>query len=127
MYDGRTLHAREVIARVKEAFGTRLFDATIPRTIRFAEAPVAGEPILTYAGDSRGAAAYRALAKEVLGIVDNQTSEPAWSGRVVPDDERTEGRETRGSVDLSTNSSTAPDDNSTSSTSAPSIDTEIYR
>jgi chromosome partitioning protein len=86
MYDGRTIHAREVLSRVREAFGTRLFSTTIPRTVRFAEAPVAGEPILTYAGDSKGAQAYRRLAKEVLGIVDDQASDPAGSGRAVPGD-----------------------------------------
>ena len=127
MYDGRTLHAREVISRVREAFGTRLFDATIPRTIRFAEAPVAGEPILTYAGDSRGAAAYRALAREVLGIVDDQKSEPAGSGRAVQNNELAEGRETRGSIDLSTNTQSPSDSSSTTSTSPPTIDSEIYR
>jgi chromosome partitioning protein len=129
MYDGRTLHAREVIARVKEAFGTRLFSSTIPRTIRFAEAPVAGEPILTYAGDSRGAGAYRALAREVLGIVDNQESEPAGSGRAVQDDQLAEGgdTDTRGSIDLSTNTFSAPDSGSTASEDAATVDSEIYR
>ena len=85
MYDGRTLHGREVLARVKDAFGPSLYKTIIRRTIRFAEAPVAGESILTYAEASSGAADYRALAKEVLGIVD-QTSEPAGSGRAVPTD-----------------------------------------
>jgi chromosome partitioning protein len=84
MYDGRTHHSREVLDRVRAAFGARLFKTVVPRTIRFAEAPVAGEPITTYAGDSKGAAAYRSLAKEVLGI-DDQTSEPAGSGRAVPE------------------------------------------
>ncbi len=66
MVDPRTLHTREVLARVKEAFGPRLFETIIRKTIRFAEAPVAGEPILTYAPSSPGAVAYRSLAKEVL-------------------------------------------------------------
>ena len=87
MYDGRTLHGREVLARVKDAFGPYLYKTLIRRTIRFAEAPVAGESILSYAAESRGAADYRALAKEVLGVVDDQTSQPAGSGRAVPDDD----------------------------------------
>ncbi len=87
MFDGRTLHAREVLERVTEAFGDLLFSTKIPRTIRFAEAPVAGETILTYAPTSTGSAAYRSLAKEVLGI-DDQASEPAESGRALPPDER---------------------------------------
>jgi chromosome partitioning protein len=65
MFDGRTLHAREVMERVREAFGDVIYETTIGKTIRFAEAPVAGESILTYAPRSRGAAAYRALATEV--------------------------------------------------------------
>jgi chromosome partitioning protein len=66
MYDARTVHGREVLGRVEEAFGDRVFRTVVSKTIRFAEAPVAGESILTYAGDSPGAAAYRELAKEVL-------------------------------------------------------------
>ncbi|HEX2028341.1 MAG TPA: ParA family protein [Nitriliruptorales bacterium] len=66
MVDTRTLHAREVLERVREAFGDVLFKTAINKTIRFAEAPVAGEPILTYAPRSRGSDAYRDLAREVL-------------------------------------------------------------
>ena len=69
MFDGRTLHGREVLERVKEAFGPRLFDTIVRKTIRFAEAPVAGEPIMTYAPNSTGATAYRNLAKEVIDRV----------------------------------------------------------
>jgi chromosome partitioning protein len=66
MYDSRTVHGREVLGRVEDAFGGRVFKTVIAKTIRFAEAPVAGESILTYAGSSSGAVAYRELAKEVL-------------------------------------------------------------
>ena len=66
MYDARTVHGREVLGRVEDAFGGRVFKTVIAKTIRFAEAPVAGESILTYAGSSSGAVAYRELAKEVL-------------------------------------------------------------
>jgi chromosome partitioning protein len=66
MYDGRTIHAKEVLMRVEEMFGNRLFETVIKKTIRFAEAPVAGEPILSYAPASNGANSYRRLAKEVL-------------------------------------------------------------
>ena len=82
MFDGRTLHGREVLERVRSAFGDSLYKTVIRRTIRFAEAPVAGEPILTYATESKGASDYRSLAKEVLGI-DDQAREPAGSGRAV--------------------------------------------
>ncbi|MFN2586545.1 MAG: ParA family protein [Actinomycetota bacterium] len=77
MYDGRTLHAREVLERVRDAFGDAVFDAVVRKTIRFAEAPVAGEPILRYAPASTGSASYRALAKEVVSRVS--TREPARS------------------------------------------------
>ncbi len=66
MYDGRTLHGREVFARVVEAFGDKVYDTVISRTVRFPETTVAGEPITTWAPTSAGAVAYRALAREVL-------------------------------------------------------------
>jgi chromosome partitioning protein len=66
MYDGRTLHGREVYARVVEAFGDKVYDTVITRTVRFPETTVAGEPITTWAPTSVGAVAYRNLAREVL-------------------------------------------------------------
>jgi chromosome partitioning protein len=77
MYDARTLHGKEVLARVRDAFGRLLFATPIRKTIRFAEAPVVGEPILSYAPGSQGAHAYRDLAKEVMDRVSS--SEPARS------------------------------------------------
>jgi chromosome partitioning protein len=74
MVDTRTLHSKEVLERVREAFGSRLFDTPIRKTVRFAEAPVAGEPILTYAPSSAGATAYRNLAKEVMARVAQSQS-----------------------------------------------------
>jgi chromosome partitioning protein len=66
MYDARTVHGREVFARVVEAFGDTVFDTVITRTVRFPETTVAGEPITTWAPSSSGAKQYRSLAKEVL-------------------------------------------------------------
>ncbi|WP_433872346.1 ParA family protein [Saccharopolyspora sp. CA-218241] len=66
MFDPRTLHSREVMARVVEAFGETVFDAVINRTVRFPETTVAGEPITRWAPRSAGAQAYRALAREVI-------------------------------------------------------------
>lgn len=66
MYDGRTLHGREVFSRVVEAFGDDVFDTVIARTVRFPETTVAGEPITSWAPNSAGATAYRNLAREVL-------------------------------------------------------------
>jgi chromosome partitioning protein len=66
MYDPRTLHSREVLERVVQAFGDRVFHTVIRRTVKFPETTVAGEPITTYATSSPGAEAYRNLAREVL-------------------------------------------------------------
>ena len=74
MVDTRTLHTKEVLARVQEAFGGRLFDTVIRKTVRFAEAPVVGQSILDYAPTSPGATAYRKLAQEVMDRVATRHS-----------------------------------------------------
>ncbi|MBA0128272.1 ParA family protein [Haloechinothrix sp. YIM 98757] len=66
MFDPRTLHSKEVMARVVEAFGETVFDTVINRTVRFAETTVAGEPITKWSPKSNGAHAYRQLAREVI-------------------------------------------------------------
>jgi chromosome partitioning protein len=71
MFDRRTLHSKEVLSTVEDAFGDKLFETVVRKTIRFAEAPVAGQPILSYAPSSHGAAAYRKLAKEVMERVSS--------------------------------------------------------
>lgn len=70
MYDSRTLHAREVVARVHEAFGDVLLHTVIGRTVKFPDATVAAEPITTYAPTHAGAAAYRQLARELVARGD---------------------------------------------------------
>jgi chromosome partitioning protein len=69
MFDPRTLHSKEVRSRVEDAFGKQVFNTVIRKTVRFAEAPVAGEPILSYSPKSLGALAYRELAMEVMNRV----------------------------------------------------------
>ena len=66
MFDSRTVHSREVLARLVEAFDDKVFHTAIARTVRFPETTVAGEPITTFASSSGGAYSYRQLAKEVL-------------------------------------------------------------
>ena len=66
MFDGRTLHSREVMERLVQAWGDTVFHTVIRRTVKFSDATVAGEPITSYASASRGADHYRQLAKEVL-------------------------------------------------------------
>jgi chromosome partitioning protein len=70
MYDPRTLHAREVVARVYEAFGDNLLQTVIGRTVKFPDASVAAEPITTYAPTHAGAHAYRQLARELVARGD---------------------------------------------------------
>ncbi len=64
----RTLHSREVIEITRKVFGgrVRVYDTIIPASVRFKEAPAAGESILRYAPNSDGANAYRLFTKEVL-------------------------------------------------------------
>lgn len=66
MFDRRTRHAREVMDRVVEYFGDKVFDTVITRTVRFPETSVAGEPITSWAPSSQAAKQYRDLAKEVI-------------------------------------------------------------
>jgi chromosome partitioning protein len=66
MYDDRTTLARQVAADLREFFKDEVFQTIIPRSIRLAEAPSFGKPILTYDPRSRGAESYIKLAKEIL-------------------------------------------------------------
>ena len=66
MFDRKTVHSREVLERISEAFPAHVFDTTIARTVRFPETTVAGEPITSYASSSVGAASYRRLAREII-------------------------------------------------------------
>ena len=70
MVDLRTLHAREVLERLQEAFGDKVYDTIIRRTVKFPDASVATEPITTYAPSHQGAQAYRRLAREVISRGD---------------------------------------------------------
>jgi chromosome partitioning protein len=70
MYDPRTLHSREVVGRVVEAFGEQVFHTVIGRTVKFPDASVAAEPITTYASSHAGAYAYRLLARELIARGD---------------------------------------------------------
>ncbi len=66
MYDGRTLHSREVLQTLVDGWGDAVFHTVIRRTVKFSEATVAGEPLTAYASASGGADSYRQLAREVL-------------------------------------------------------------
>ncbi len=66
MFDGRTLHSREVVRSVVDHFGDRVFHTVISRTVKFPDATLAAEPITTYASAHSGANAYRQLARELI-------------------------------------------------------------
>jgi len=66
MFDGRTLHSREVLDRVFEVFGDKVFDTVIGRTVKFPDASVAGVPIVEFAPSHPAAQAYRQLARELV-------------------------------------------------------------
>ena len=67
MYDARTKLAEQVASDVREHFGNKVCRNIIPRTVRISEAPSFGQPITVFDSSSRGAIAYRELAKEVSG------------------------------------------------------------
>ena len=67
MYDARTRLAEQVVEEVRRHFGDRVCRNVVPRTVRLSEAPSFGQPIIVFDPSSRGAIAYRELAKEVSG------------------------------------------------------------
>jgi chromosome partitioning protein len=66
MYDSRTTHCRQVLQRVVEAFGDKVYQTVITKTVKFPESNVAGTPITTLDPASSGARNYRQLAREVI-------------------------------------------------------------
>ncbi|HUA62154.1 MAG TPA: ParA family protein [Verrucomicrobiae bacterium] len=79
MFDDRTNLTRQVANDLKEFFGDQVFHTVIPRSIRIAEAPSFGKPILAYDPRSKGAESYIQLAKEILD--HEQAGQPAQSAR----------------------------------------------
>ncbi|MGO9261182.1 MAG: ParA family protein [Bryobacteraceae bacterium] len=79
MFDDRTNLTRQVAADLKEFFGDQIFKTVIPRSIRLAEAPSFGKPILTYDPRSRGAESYIQLAKEILDHEQKRQNAPQGS------------------------------------------------
>jgi chromosome partitioning protein len=88
MFDPRTRLSDQVVTEVKSYFGVRVYDAVIPRSVRLAEAPGYGQPITLYDPTSRGATAYRLLARELLdrGVNGDGGLEPhRGEGDAAPD------------------------------------------
>jgi chromosome partitioning protein len=67
MHDARTRLAEQVESEVREHFADKVYATVVPRTVRLSEAPSFGQPIIVFDPTSRGATAYRELAKEVSG------------------------------------------------------------
>ncbi len=70
MYIGRTNLSLQVAQEVRRHFPGKVFSAVIPRNVRLSEAPSHGLPITAYDRSSRGAVAYKMLAKEVAARAD---------------------------------------------------------
>ena len=66
MYDSRTLHSREVLERVVDAFGQSVLETVIGRTVKFPDASVAGVPITDFAPEHAAAKAYLQVARELI-------------------------------------------------------------
>lgn len=65
MHEKRTIHSREVSEELGELFPREIYRTIIPKTIRFADSSLASKPLITYAGSTEAAEAFRALAKEI--------------------------------------------------------------
>ncbi|MBR2916241.1 MAG: ParA family protein [Clostridia bacterium] len=66
MFDARTNLSIQVVEEVKRFFGKKVYASIIPRSVRLAEAPSFGQPIIVYDKNSRGAESYMDLAQEVI-------------------------------------------------------------
>ncbi|NJN94826.1 MAG: ParA family protein [Anaerolineales bacterium] len=67
MYSTGTVHSREVLEEIRAAFGDKVFDIVVHKSIRFAEATVANRAMTDFASNHKGAKAYRKLAKKLIG------------------------------------------------------------
>jgi len=66
MMDSRTVLSRQVLSEIQKHFPGKVFETTIPRNVRIAEAPSHGEPVGKYDKWSKGARSYKALTKEII-------------------------------------------------------------
>jgi chromosome partitioning protein len=84
MFDRRTSHARAVLADIGTRYGVPVLEPAIPKSVRFAEAPAVGRPILRTATSSKGAAAYREVAEAlVAGTYDTAPRAADPSNRTI--------------------------------------------
>ncbi len=84
MYDERTNLGAQVATNVREFFKEKVFRTVIPRNVRLAEAPSHGLPVTEYDAKSRGADAYRALAREFIARANGETVAPEHTESTTP-------------------------------------------
>ena len=78
--ENRTTLSRQIQQQIREFFGDLVFDTVIHRSVKLAEAPSAGESVLTFAPESRPATEYRALAEEIInGEASAQQALKGWA------------------------------------------------
>ena len=77
LYDGRTNHARLVLETISETYDLEVVEPPIPKTIKFAEAPAAGRSILATSRSSKGAMAYREVARNLVERASRPTEKVA--------------------------------------------------
>ncbi len=82
LYDGRTTHAKMVVADVAGRYGLPVLEPPIPKSVRFAEAPAAGHSVLVTASRGPGAEAYREHAKALLKPAPKKLPKPAPAAAV---------------------------------------------
>jgi chromosome partitioning protein len=80
MFDARTSLSRQVAEQVREHFADAVFDSVVPRNVRLGESPSHGMPVLLYDSTSKGAEAYRLLAKELLNQILTERAPRAAAG-----------------------------------------------
>lgn len=73
MYDTRTNLSSQITVEIKKYFKEKTYSVAIPRSVRLAEAPSHGKPVLTYDNNSRGSLTYRQLAKEFIKRNNDKT------------------------------------------------------
>ena len=88
MFDGRTLHSREVMQRLVEAWGDKVFHTVIRRTVKFSDSTVAGEPITTYAATSAGRRLLPPAGQGGAGAVPRRVNLPSADDLFRPTDGR---------------------------------------
>ena len=86
MHDSRLNLTNQVSAEVRQFFGSKVYQAVIPRNVKLSEAPSFGQSVLAYDSRSRGAEAYRDLAKEVMQGEQGSVSSEGAGSRLVSAD-----------------------------------------